>query len=149
MPISGHHPIGSPENPQRGAKQYMFLFRHGTWDEGLPVDEVNKIMDEVTGWFDSLVMQGKVIGGSPLVEGGKSIMMRNGQVAVMDGPFVESKEAVAGYLMVSFDSENEAVEAARTSPLFKHGLVTEVREVASECPLYARLRERTAAMAAV
>jgi hypothetical protein len=91
--------------------------------------------------------RGIVVGGTPLMEGGKSVMLRNGQVAVLDGPFVESKEAVAGYLIVRLESEEEAVAIAKTSPLLKQGMVTEVREIAPECPVYDRLRALGAAVA--
>ncbi|WP_367870928.1 YciI family protein [Luteolibacter sp. Populi] len=147
MPLKNHYPVGSEENPQRDPKQYMLLFRHGMWDEGLSPDEINRIMGEVTEWFDSLVKGGKVVAGNPLMEGGKSVMIRNGAVTVLDGPFVESKEAVAGFLTLHLESEEEAVAIAKTSPLLKHGMITEVREVAGECPVYMRLRERAEATA--
>ncbi len=147
MPIKNHHPVGSAENPQAEPKQFMFLFRHGMWDEGLTPEETMKVMDEVTAWFDSLVKRGIVVGGMPLMEGGKSVMVRNGSVAVLDGPFAESKEAVAGYLIIRLESDDEAVAIAGSSPLLKSGMVTEVREIAPECPVYARLREQAAAIA--
>ena len=147
MPLKNHYPVGSEANPERDPKQYMFLFRHGIWDEGLSPDEIHKIMSDVTEWFDSLVKDGKVVAGTPLMEGGKSVMVRNGAVAVLDGPFVESKEAVAGYLILRLENEEEAVAIAKTSPLLTRGMITEVREVAGECPVYMRLRERAEATA--
>ena len=147
MPLKSHHPVGSARNPEREPKQYMFLFRHGTWDTELTPEETIKVMDGVTAWFDSLMKRGIVVAGSPLMEGGKSVTVRNGSVAVMDGPFVESKEAVAGYIIIRVDSEDEAVAIAGSSPLLGHGMVTEVREVAPECPVYERLRQQGAVLA--
>jgi hypothetical protein len=147
MPLKNHHPVGSAENPEREPKQFMFLFRHGMWEQGLTPEETMKVMDEVTAWFDSLVKRGIVVGGTPLMEGGKSVLVRNGSVTVLDGPFAESKEAVAGYLIVRLESEDEAVAIAKTSPLLGNGMVTEVREVAAECPVYERLREQGALLA--
>lgn len=147
MPLKNHHPVGSTENPEAEPKQFMFLFRHGMWEEGLTPEETMKVMDQVTAWFDSLVKRGIVVGGTPLTEGGKSVMVRNGAVAVLDGPFAESKEAVAGYLIIRVDSEDEAVAIAKTSPLLESGMITEVREVAAECPVYERLREQGALLA--
>lgn len=144
MPLKSHHPVGSAQNPDREPKQYMFLFRHGTWDVGMTPEETMKVMDEVTDWFDSLMKRGIVVAGSPLMEGGKSVMVKNGSVAVLDGPFVESKEAVAGYIIIRVETEDEAVAIAGSSPLLKHDMVTEVREVAPECPVYQRLREQRA-----
>lgn len=144
--IKAHHPLGSAENPQRESSQYMLLFRHGMWDKDLTPDQIMKVMGDVTAWFDALASKGKIAGGSPLYEGGKTVQVRNGNVSVVDGPFVESKEAVAGYILVNADSFEEAVEMAKTSPLFKYdpSMCTEVREVAPECPMYQRMREKEA-----
>lgn len=142
MPLKAHHPVGSEGNPERDATQYMLLFRHGQWDTSMSQDQILEVMDQVTAWFDNLFTQGKVVGGSPLVEGGKTVHLQNGTASVMDGPFVESKEAVAGYLLLKVDSLEEAVAIAKTSPLMQHDptMSTEVREIAAECPVYERMR---------
>lgn len=147
MPVKNHYPVGSELNPQRDPVQHMLLFRHGQWDDGLSSEQILTIMGEVTAWFDGLVVQGKVVGGSPLAEGGKTVQIRNGDVSVTDGPFVEAKEAVAGYLLLRVDSFEEAVAIARTSPLMRYDptMSTEVREVAAECPVYERLRQQDTA----
>ncbi|HJU68223.1 MAG TPA: YciI family protein [Gemmatimonadaceae bacterium] len=50
---------------------------------------------------------------------------------VTDGPFAEAKEIVGGYMLVSADSFEEALEVARESPgLFMPGASIEIREVA-------------------
>ncbi len=47
-----------------------------------------------------------------------------------DGPFVEAKEVVGGYMIVSADSMEEAVEVARQSPgVAMPGSSVEVREI--------------------
>lgn len=145
--LKAHHPLGSAANPEREKSQYMFLFRHGMWDKDMTPEQITQVMDDVTAWFDDLAGKGKILGGSPLEEGGKTVQVRNGNVSVMDGPFVESKEAVAGYILVNADSIEEAVEIAKTSPLMKYdtSMCTEVREVAQECPMYKRYREKEAA----
>jgi hypothetical protein len=145
MPIKNHHPVGSAENPHADPTQYMFLFRHGTWDLDMTPEQVIQVMDEVTDWFDDIAARGIVVGGTPLHEGGKSVTVRNGEVSITDGPFAEAKEAVAGYIILRVHTMDEAVAIARTSPMLKHGMVTEVRQIAAECPVYERLRERAAA----
>jgi hypothetical protein len=143
-PIKNHHPVGSAENPDADPVRYMFLFRHGVWDKALGPEEITAIMDEVTLWFDDLARRGIVIGGTPLHEGGKSVTLKDGRISVTDGPFAEAKEAVAGYLIIEVATEDEAVAIAKTSPLLKHGMVTEVRQIAAECPVHERLRQRVA-----
>ncbi len=49
-----------------------------------------------------------------------------------DGPFVEAKEVVGGYMIVSADSMEEAVEVARQSPgVAMPGSSVEVREIST------------------
>ncbi len=48
-----------------------------------------------------------------------------------DGPFVEAKEVVGGYMIVSAESMDEAVEVARQSPGVYPGSSVEVREISA------------------
>lgn len=48
-----------------------------------------------------------------------------------DGPFVEAKEIVGGYMIVSAESMDEAVEVARQSPGVYPGSSVEVREIST------------------
>ena len=48
---------------------------------------------------------------------------------VTDGPFVEAKEIIGGYMVVSADSIDEAVEIAHQSPGVFPGSSVEVREI--------------------
>ena len=48
-----------------------------------------------------------------------------------DGPFVEAKEVVGGYMIVSAESMDEAVEVARQSPGVYPGSSVEVREIST------------------
>jgi hypothetical protein len=50
---------------------------------------------------------------------------------VTDGPFAESKEAVAGYFLLHVDDLNEAVEIAKEWPVLEiYGASVEVRPLA-------------------
>ena len=49
-----------------------------------------------------------------------------------DGPFVEAKEVIGGYMIVSAESMEEAVEVARQSPgVAMPGSSVEVREIST------------------
>ena len=50
----------------------------------------------------------------------------------MDGPFAESKEAIAGFFIIRADSLEEAVEVARGCPGLEFGQTVEVRAMVSE-----------------
>ena len=48
-----------------------------------------------------------------------------------DGPFVEAKEVIGGYMIVSAESMEEAVEISRQSPGVLPGSSVEVREIST------------------
>jgi hypothetical protein len=47
-----------------------------------------------------------------------------------DGPFVEAKEVVGGYMLVTADSVDQALEVAKEMPMLMPGSSIEIREVA-------------------
>ena len=50
---------------------------------------------------------------------GARVRYEHGRVAVTDGPFVETKELIAGYWVINVKSRDEAIEWARRIP-FEH-----------------------------
>ncbi|MCS3796418.1 YciI family protein [Niastella sp. OAS944] len=46
--------------------------------------------------------------------------MKNKEEVVSDGPFMEVKEMIGGYVIISASDINEATEIARTCPLLDH-----------------------------
>jgi hypothetical protein len=107
---------------------YMLLFRGTNWNRGLSSEEIQNVMNRWIAWLDRLVEQGKTNAGQPLTDQGKVISGKKGQT-VLDGPFAESKEAVAGYILLQVDNLDEAVEIAKECPGLDYGLTVEVRVV--------------------
>jgi hypothetical protein len=65
--------------------------------------------------------------GGKLKAGGKLVTASE----VTDGPFVEAKEIIGGYMIIAADSYEQAVEVARESPgVGMPGSSIEVREIA-------------------
>jgi len=64
--------------------------------------------------------------GGKLVPGGKVVTTSG----ATDGPFVEVKEIVGGYMFVTADSIDRAIEVAREMPMLTSGSSIEIREVA-------------------
>jgi hypothetical protein len=50
---------------------------------------------------------------------GAKVTFQNGKPQVTDGPFVETKELIAGYWMIQVNSKEEAIEWAKRVP-FEH-----------------------------
>jgi len=60
-----------------------------------------------------------------------TVRVRNGKVAVTDGPWVETKEQLGGYFLIEARDLNEAIQVAARIPGAAHGCV-EVRPVAED-----------------
>ena len=91
-------------------------------------EEIQNVMSRWIAWFDRLTEQGKARAGQPLTDKGKVISGKKGQT-VFDGPFAESKETIAGYILLQVDNLDEAVEIAKECPGLDYGISVEVRLV--------------------
>lgn len=92
----------------------------------LPTD---KELTEMGEFNDEMVKAGVMLAGEGLHASSKGARVRfsGGKPTVIDGPFTESKELIAGFWLIQARSRDEAVEWARRVP-FVDGEV-EVRQV--------------------
>jgi hypothetical protein len=111
----------------------MLLFRGTDWHKGLSPEDVQMVMNQWYDWFDQLAQQGRASSGHPLAYEGKLVSGKKGRT-VIDGPFVESKEAIGGYFLLHVEDEDEAVEIAKQCPGLDHGVEVEVRPIVEFCP---------------
>jgi hypothetical protein len=109
--------------------EYLLLFRNTGWHKDLSPEEIQQQMARFTAWFEQLVRERKFKGGGPLAHAGKFLANRN---AVTDGPFAESKEAIAGFFVIQADDLGQAVETAQGCPGLEFGQTVEVREIVPE-----------------
>lgn len=81
-------------------------------------------------YAQQLVDSQRMLAAEPLhpVETATTVRVRNGQVALYDGPFAETKEQLAGFYLVDAADLNEAIRIASGIPPAKYGSV-EVRPV--------------------
>lgn len=119
---------------------YLLLFRGDEWYTHSSAEEIQTAMTKFQDWFQSLEKKGVIKGGRPLQKSGKFVSGKGGR-HVSDGPFAESKEAVGGYMMLSAGSFDEALAITKTAPMLEYGVTIELRELADECPVMAKLRE--------
>lgn len=127
---------------------YLLIFRGTHWDKRLSPEEMQNVMRRWNHWYDDLQRRGKIKGANPLENEGVIVSGPRGR-AVVDGPFAESKEAVAGYFLVSVASQAEAVAIAQAFPQLEYGMTVEVRPVADLCPGNRAVARMNAAPAAV
>jgi hypothetical protein len=125
-------PVCSLQNRKsklRTMKEYLFLFRGGDGAELQKSPEKwNAHMEKWTKWMRALGEEGKFVGAQPLGQTGKHIT--GTKKTVTDGPFMEGKEMVGGYLICKANSYDEAVAIAKGCPIleYENGDV-EVREI--------------------
>src|ERR1700722_3088989 len=127
---------------QRPTPEYMLLFRGTHWDKNLSPEELQNVMSRWTAWFDRLVEEGKIKSARPLLHEGKIVTWKKGQT-VAEGPFSESKEAIAGYFLLQIGDVDEALEIAKECPVLKYGMTVEVRPVAGLCPVLQKVNSNT------
>ena len=84
---------------------------------------------EMATFNEQMVQEGVMLSGDGLHPSAKGARVRfaGGKPTVIDGPFAETKELVAGYWMIQVQSKQEALDWARRVP-FEDGEI-EVRQV--------------------
>ena len=118
---------------------FMLLFRGPDWDGSLSREATQDLLDRSMAWFESVNGRGLVKGTGALGKVGRVVAHHEGAVA--DGPFVESKEVIGGYLTLDVATIDEAMAIARSCPTLPHGISIEIRPLLTECPIAKRLRE--------
>ena len=74
---------------------------------------------------------------------GVRIKVSGGKRIVTDGPFIETKEVIAGFWIIQVKSKQEAVEWAERCPLPECGVI-EIRQIFENCDFPPELQEKAA-----
>lgn len=108
---------------------YMLLIYHDE-SQARPLDPHDETMELCGGLADRLKAKGQLIGGSPLLPTSTAtcLRLRDGNRILTDGPFAETREQLAGYLLVKAENLDEALAIAAEHPVAKYGTV-EVRRL--------------------
>jgi hypothetical protein len=104
----------APPARKRGATRYLFMLKSDALAEsGTPPDP--KIMAVMGDLMDELVKAGALLGGEGLKPTATGARVRGaaGKRRVTDGPFTETKEMIAGYLMAQLATREEAIALAK------------------------------------
>lgn len=105
--------------------QEFLMILKGDGMNHLSPNELQNIMTEYKNWMERLGDQ--YLGGQRLEESGTLIVNKDN--IVTDGPFLESKEIIAGYMLLKAENIEEANKIALSSPHL--GLYTlEIRPIA-------------------
>lgn len=87
---------------------------------------------EMGAYNEQLIKAGVMLSGEGLLSSaqGKRVRFSKGQRSVIDGPFTESKELVAGFWIWKVESLDEAVDWAKRMPDFGSESEVEIRQIA-------------------
>ncbi len=98
-------------------------------EEGVLPDE--KLLTEMGKFNEEMVKAGVMLAGEglhPTSKGARLKFLGGGKTSVIDGPFTESKELVAGFWLIEVKSKEEAIAWMKRAP-FGEGVVLEIRQV--------------------
>ncbi len=106
--------------------KYLCIQRSQPENHGKPSPaQMEEMFAKFNAWKEKFQENMVDMGGK--LKGGGKIVTSEGAT---DGPFVEAKEVIGGYMIVSADSMEEAMEVARLSPgVAMPGSSIEIREI--------------------
>lgn len=108
--------------------KYILLIysQDGVWSP----DELVRARDEYVKLCHELNGQGQYLGAAPLYPAANAtcVTVRNGASSVVDGPYAETKEQLAGYFLIDVDNLDQAISIAASIPGTTRG-ITEIRPI--------------------
>jgi hypothetical protein len=117
--------------------KYLCLVYH---DEGMNVDalpraEFNEIVSEVYECVDGFRASGNYVLASPLErsQGVATLRVNGGVTSVTDGPFIETKDQLAGFYILEARDLNDAIRLVSRTPSARFGSI-EVRPLRELTP---------------
>jgi hypothetical protein len=111
-------------------KFVLLIYNDRALLDDMPAGEFNATMRDCLAHADDLRREGRLL-DSQMLESpatAKSVRIRRGRQTVVDGPFTETKEMLAGFNLIEAENIDEAVRIASDFPWTQTGCV-EVRPV--------------------
>ncbi|HEY4872611.1 MAG TPA: YciI family protein [Steroidobacteraceae bacterium] len=106
---------------------YMMLIHHD--DAALGKANQKELWADYAAFNDALAKAGGRSGVRlKPASAATSVRVRDGKTEIIDGPYADTKEKLAGYFMIDADSDAEAVAWAQRCPSARYGTI-EVRPV--------------------
>lgn len=96
-------------------KQYLILLK-GKKHLDYSVEELEKRMQEYRVWVAKI--ESHYVSDNRLERIGVHIKEKDEMVT--DGPFLEAKEIIAGFIIIRTETLNQAIEVANSCPLLKY-----------------------------
>jgi hypothetical protein len=81
-------------------------------------EEAQKNLGQFNDWVQK-VLNGRFVGGAPL-DDAEGRLLKNKSEVHTDGPFMESKEMISGYMIINAANLGEATDLAKQCPLINN-----------------------------
>jgi hypothetical protein len=112
--------------------QYLLMIYHDEELRAKMLEAQNgKILQECTEFAEALVKSGHYRASARLqpTAMATTVRERGGKRLITDGPFAETKEQIAGYLLIECQDLDAAIAIAARFPSVRFGAAVEVRPV--------------------
>lgn len=110
-------------------EQYALIMRHEDGAKVASPEQIQLWMKQTMDWIGSIAAQNKFVSGTGLPFDNARVV--NHKKVVVNGPFGDIKETIGGFIVVTADSVDEAVEFAKGCPVLQgEGNTVEVRKIA-------------------
>jgi hypothetical protein len=109
--------------------EFLLVFRRNeVSSETQPSPEqLQSMMKQWQDWIKNIAAQNKLVSsGNRLSSDGRVVKENN---VITNGPYVEMKETIGGYIIVRADSLDEAAELSKDCPILNIGGNVEVRTI--------------------
>jgi hypothetical protein len=98
--------------------EFMLVVRGYDYANVTP-EVMEKRMNAYRPWMEKMVEAGHYKAGQPL-EPGSGRLLKDRNTVLTDGPFLESKEIIGGYVILFAKDYDQAVAFAKECPLLDH-----------------------------
>ncbi|MCE7068421.1 YciI family protein [Dyadobacter sp. CY326] len=112
-------------------EEYIILMRLDLLTKGAQPspEQMQEYMKQYHDWVSGIAAQNKFSGGKGLSVEGKVLKPND---VITDGPFVEVKESIAGFIIIKAENFDDAVTMAQACPILRgEGNSVEVRKIIS------------------
>lgn len=114
--------------------KYVMLICSNPREEGeYGEQESKKVYDEIFAHIEKWEKRGRYVPGGQQLQGPDTARTirrdSSGGTMVTDGPYVEIKELIGGFMVIEADTIEEAIETASEWPGIRYGAAVEVRPV--------------------
>ena len=110
---------------------YMYLFRRNeTVLQSMSPEQMQQTMEKWTNWIETLKKEGHIKQLGERLDGTGKVL-RGKSKAVTDGPYIEVKDSVGGFMLVEARDMDQAVDLSKGCPILEIDGTVEIRPVIS------------------